>query len=181
MLPIGKYSKGMRQKLALARSLIHDPPVLLLDEPTSAMDPESALLVRNAIHNLRNENRAIIICTHNLMEAELLADTIGIIHRGKILIMGTVAELKNKLLGPMEFLVTLKDLPHNLSPDYPKGVSSVRLNGNELRFIVEDPYATNPLFIKYLISQDLEIISMQEAPRSLETAYLEAIRQASNV
>lgn len=62
----GEYSKGMKQKLALARALIHDPAVLLLDEPTSAMDPESAQLVRNEISRLRSSSRTIIICTHNL-------------------------------------------------------------------------------------------------------------------
>jgi ABC-2 type transport system ATP-binding protein len=62
----GEYSKGMRQKLALARTLIHEPPALLLDEPTSAMDPESARLVRDSIASLRSANRAILICTHNL-------------------------------------------------------------------------------------------------------------------
>jgi ABC-2 type transport system ATP-binding protein len=78
----GEYSKGMKQKLALARALIHDPSVLLLDEPTSAMDPESAQLVRNEIARLRSSKRTIIICTHNLAEAEALADTIAIIYRG---------------------------------------------------------------------------------------------------
>ena len=98
--PIGQYSKGMRQKLALARTLIHEPPVLLLDEPTSAMDPESAQLVRNAIASLRTEQRTIIICTHNLVEAEMLANKIAIIYRGRILISGTIEELKRSLLGP---------------------------------------------------------------------------------
>ena len=84
----------MRQKLALARTLIHDPPVLLLDEPTSAMDPESAQLVRSAIASLRTEQRTIIICTHNLVEAEMLANKIAIIYRGRILISGTIDELK---------------------------------------------------------------------------------------
>ena len=96
---IGEYSKGMRQKLALARALFHDPPVLLLDEPTSAMDPESARLVRDAIHSLRSANRAIIICTHNLAEAEELADQIAIIRRGRIIASGTVEALKQRLLG----------------------------------------------------------------------------------
>ena len=91
--PIGQYSKGMRQKLALARTLLHDPPVLLLDEPTSAMDPESAQLVRKAIASLRSEQRAIIICTHNLVEAEMLADKIAIIYRGSVLTSGTIEGL----------------------------------------------------------------------------------------
>jgi len=99
----GEYSKGMKQKLALARALIHDPSVLLLDEPTSAMDPESAQLVRNEIARLRSSKRTIIICTHNLAEAEALADTIAIIYRGRILLQGSLDELKRTVLGPVEY------------------------------------------------------------------------------
>jgi len=97
---MGTYSKGMRQKMALVRAMLHDPPVLLLDEPTSAMDPHSAKLVRDAILSLRHHRRAIVICTHNLAEAEALADRIAIIRRGKIIALGTPAELKARLLGP---------------------------------------------------------------------------------
>ena len=104
---ISDYSKGMRQKLALARALIHNPPVLLLDEPTSAMDPESAHLVRNAIRELRSASRAIIICTHNLAEAEELSDQIAIIRRGRIIASGPPNELKLSYLGPAVFEVRL--------------------------------------------------------------------------
>ena len=76
---LGQYSKGMRQKLAMTRALLHDPDVLLLDEPTSAMDPESARMVRESILGLRSGNRALVVCTHNLHEAEALADRIAII------------------------------------------------------------------------------------------------------
>ncbi len=103
---IGKFSKGMRQKLSLARSLLHSPPVLLLDEPTSAMDPASARLVRDAIKTLRSEERAIIVCTHNLAEAEELADKIAIIRAGAIIAHGTASELKQQLLGPGEYRST---------------------------------------------------------------------------
>ena len=83
---IGEYSKGMRQKLALARAMMHEPSVLLLDEPTSAMDPESARLVRDEIARLKSTQRTIMLCSHNLTEVELLADKIAVIYRGKILI-----------------------------------------------------------------------------------------------
>jgi ABC-2 type transport system ATP-binding protein len=85
---LGEYSKGMRQKLALVRAMLHNPPVLLLDEPTSAMDPESARVVRDAISTLRSTDRTIILCTHNLAEAEELADQVAIIRHGKILLHG---------------------------------------------------------------------------------------------
>ncbi len=97
---LGTYSKGMRQKIALIRTLLHEPPVLLLDEPTSAMDPESARLVRDAIHSLRDGHRAVLICTHNLPEAEELADRIAIIGKGRILAQGSPAALKERYLGP---------------------------------------------------------------------------------
>ncbi len=104
---IGEYSKGMRQKLALARAMLHEPPVLLLDEPTSAMDPESARLVRDSLASLRSAKRAIVLCTHNLLEAEELADQIAIIRRGKIVARGSPGELKERLLGLPEYEVRL--------------------------------------------------------------------------
>ncbi len=80
---LGEYSKGMKQKLALVRAMLHDPLVLLLDEPTSAMDPQSAKLVRDAIRDLQREERTITITTHNLTEAQNLADRIAVIRRGR--------------------------------------------------------------------------------------------------
>src|SRR5512147_1024183 len=144
----GEYSKGMKQKLALARSLMHDPPVLLLDEPTSAMDPESARLVRDEILRLRSSKRTIIICTHNLAEAEALADQIAIIYRGKVLLNGTLDELKQQVLGPVEYEATFAsefdagDL--RLAP----GVTLSSASGNRLRFRVEAPEVANPSLIK---------------------------------
>jgi ABC-2 type transport system ATP-binding protein len=96
---LGEYSKGMRQKLALVRALLHNPPVLLLDEPTSAMDPESARVVRDAILGLRSQEVTIILCTHNLAEAEELADKVAIIRRGRIIYDGVIDGLKRTLLG----------------------------------------------------------------------------------
>ena len=82
---LGEYSKGMRQRMALIRAMLHNPRVLFLDEPTSAMDPHSAKQVRDAIATLRGSGHTIILCTHNLYEAETLADHIAIIRRGKLI------------------------------------------------------------------------------------------------
>jgi len=94
---LGEFSKGMRQKVGIIRAMLHQPAVLLLDEPTSAMDPHSSKLVRDAIVELRDDKRAIIVCTHNLAEAELLADRIAIISQGKIIAEDTPVALKRKL------------------------------------------------------------------------------------
>ena len=83
--------------------MLHDPEVLLLDEPTSAMDPESATLVRDMIKGLQSDERTVLICTHNLSEAEELADRIVIIREGKIIESGTSSELREKLLGSPRF------------------------------------------------------------------------------
>jgi len=96
---LGEFSKGMKQKLALVRAMLHDPPVLLLDEPTSAMDPQSAKLVREAIKALRREERTIAITTHNLVEAQDLADHIAVIRQGRIIAHGTFAELSGRFVG----------------------------------------------------------------------------------
>ncbi len=177
---ISEYSKGMRQKLALARALYHNPPVLLMDEPTSAMDPESARLVRDAIQGLRSANRAIIVCTHNLAEAEELADKIAIIQRGRIVILGGINELKNQLLGAPQYEV---QLAVNLGGKQPSLPECVRLTvqGDEwLRYETDDPKYANPQVIKALVSQQLPVLSLAEVPRSLEKVYLQAISPNGN-
>ncbi len=174
---IGEYSKGMRQKLALARALYHNPPVLLMDEPTSAMDPESARLVRNAIHGLRSANRAIIICTHNLAEAEELADKIAIIHRGRIIISGAVEELKTHLLGAPQFEVRLGADLQTVNLTLPVPATLIGQGEDWIRYQAENPMETNPLVVAYLVSIGLPVIRLAEVPRSLEKAYLQAMSE----
>ncbi len=136
---IGEYSKGMRQKLALARALMHEPPVLLLDEPTSAMDPESARLVRDEIVRLRSSQRTIVICSHNLAEAEALSDIIAIIYKGRILIVGTLEELKQKILGVSEYEAKFSSTWSANGLNLPHGVILTRRNELNLRFSIENP------------------------------------------
>ncbi len=177
---IGEYSKGMRQKLALARALYHNPPVLLMDEPTSAMDPESARLVRDAIHGLRSANRGIIICTHNLAEAEELADKIAIIHRGRIIISGAVEELKTHILGAPEFEVSLGASLDGVEVALPDPARFTGQGDDWIRYQAENPKIANPLVVEYLVSKGLPVIRLAEVPRSLEKAYLQAMSETGN-
>jgi ABC-2 type transport system ATP-binding protein len=172
---IGQYSKGMRQKLALARTLIHEPPVLLLDEPTSAMDPESAQLVHNAIASLRSEKRTIIICTHNLVEAEKLANKIAIIFRGKILNSGTIDELKRKLLGPAEYEVRVDGDWPDKPIKMPAGTTLLETNKGCAKYRVEYPEISNPLLLKELMKCKAKVIALQLLPRTLDQVYLAAM------
>lgn len=175
---IGEYSKGMRQKLALARALLHEPPVLLLDEPTSAMDPESARLVRDAILELRSSERAIILCTHNLAEAEELADLIAIIRHGKIVVQGSPAELRLSVLGPQEFELRLAaPLNGSALPVLPT-IELTATGPDWLRFRPLDPQNDNPLVLRTLLEAGLPVISLQEVPHSLEDVYLRVMSSA---
>jgi ABC-2 type transport system ATP-binding protein len=175
---LGEFSKGMRQKLALVRALIHSPKVLLLDEPTSAMDPESARLVREAIKGLQSDERTILLCTHNLTEAEELADQLAIIRRGKILFNGRVEELKDQQLGNAEYVANLSGELDGWNGGLPTGVRVSDKGKNFLRFQVDNPEETNPILISELLLQSLLVVSFQQVPRSLETAYLSALQHA---
>ena len=177
---LGQYSKGMRQKLSLARALLHEPPVLLLDEPTSAMDPESSRMVRDAISGLRSKDRTIVLCTHNLAEAEELADQVAIIRGGRILMSGMLEDLKREVLGPTQYEAVLANhLNSWLGTDLPLGVMLTGRNENTLRFQVQSPDEDNPRLLRYLLDQKLEVKSFNEIPHSLEAAYLQAVKMAA--
>jgi len=171
----------MKQKLALARALLHDPSVLLLDEPTSAMDPESARLVRDEIARLRSSQRTIVICTHNLAEAEALADTIAIIYRGKVLLNGTLDELKRRVLGPVEFEARFAREFDAGELELPQGVTLAFRDRTSLRFRVEAPQLANPTLVNSLTSRKAPLVSFQEVPRQLEHVYLKTMADAQGV
>lgn len=177
---IGEYSKGMKQKLALARALIHEPPVLLLDEPTSAMDPESARLVRDEISNLKSSQRTIVICTHNLVEAEALADEIAIIYRGKILRMGSLQELQNQVLGPVEYEARLSEAWNGRELSLPAGVELSEKSGSRLRFRVEMPDSANPILVHELMSKGAKVVTFEEVAQTLEQVYLKVMAEAQS-
>lgn len=175
---IGEYSKGMRQKLALARALIHEPPVLLLDEPTSAMDPESARLVRDEIARLRSSQRTIVICTHNLAEAEALADIIAIIYKGRVLKTGTLEGLKQGVLGMAEYEARLSTAWDGQGLEMPAGVSLTARGESTMRFRVDNPPVMNAPLLRELASRNAPLIAFQEVPRSLEEVYLKVMADA---
>ncbi len=173
---IGEYSKGMRQKLALARAMIHDPSVLLLDEPTSAMDPESARLVRDEIARLKSSQRTIVICSHNLSEVEELADQIAIIYRGKILALGSLEELKQKSLGAPEYEIKFSEAWDATGLKLPEGVELLEKTATHLKVRVPRPQESNPQILKALTSAS--VMAFQEEPRTLEQVYLKVMSEA---
>ena len=176
---LSEYSKGMRQKISLVRTLFHNPPVLLFDEPTSAMDPEGARIVRDTIIEMRNdEQRAIVVCTHNLSEAEELADRIAIISYGEIVKHGTLPELKRELLGP-----PLMELRFTIVPDRKElafihqMVNVVEQDSSWLRYSTLEPKDINPVILHKLSEAHLPVFSLSEVPQSLETVYLRVLEE----
>ena len=171
---VAGFSKGMRQKIAVARALLHDPQVIYLDEPTSGLDPSAARQVREIVAALRDAGRSIVICTHNLDEAERLCDRIGIM-RGTLLSVGTPATLRRlgrrattrvELVGPRgpeSFLETVARLPF---------VAAARVEGRTLLVEVTDPRGDNPEVVRALVTDGARILSVREEAASLEEVYL---------
>lgn len=172
---IGEYSKGMRQKLALARAMMHEPGVLLLDEPTSAMDPESARLVRDEIARLKSSKRTIVICTHNLVEAEALADIIAIIYRGRILLQGSLGELKQRVLGAPEYEMKFAHAWDAGEVEMPPGMTLAKKTATSLKVRAERPQESNPKLLHTLAARSAPVLSFQEEPRTLEQVYLKVM------
>jgi ABC-2 type transport system ATP-binding protein len=176
---LGEYSKGMRQKVGIIRAMLHDPVVLLLDEPTSAMDPYSAKLVRDAVIELRHDRRAILLCTHNLAEAEALADRIAIIKRGRIVAEGTPASLKQQLLGQPQLELQL-DRPLNGAASALADLITVEsAEGHVLHYRTETPARTNPLVVRRLTDLGYGVVGLRELPQSLEEVYLNVVNGAA--
>ena len=176
---LGEFSKGMRQKLALVRCLLHDPAVLLLDEPTSAMDPSSARQVRSGIQSLRSRDRAVLVCTHNLVEAEFLADQIAIIWRGRIRASDTAPRLKERYLGSPTFeLRTSVPLPVSLGW-LPREAVMVSRGRDRVRYTTPSPERTNPTVLRSLARAKLPVLTLTEVGRTLEEVYLRVVEEAA--
>ncbi len=175
---LGEFSRGMRQKLALIRALLHDPPVLLLDEPTSALDPASARMVRSRIGSLRAANRGIVVCTHNLHEAEELADRIAIIRQGKIVALGSPSELKRDVLGDPIMELQMARSVDGATEHLPAEVHPLEAGENWLRYRTSEPEKQNPLVLKSMAKAGFPVVTLTEVGRSMEDVYLRVVGEA---
>lgn len=170
------FSKGMRQKLAIARAMLHEPKVLLLDEPTAGLDPEMARLVREFIGELKDKGRTIFLCTHNLDEADRLCDRIAVVNT-RLLALDTPEALRAKLYDRV-VVVHLSAA----SPVYGKVVSeqpfvrSVEIKENKLVVGLDDPEKNNPELIRVLVDAGADIQFVGELRRSLEEIYLRLVK-----
>ncbi len=174
---LGEFSKGMKQKLALVRAMLHDPTVLLLDEPTSAMDPQSAKLVRDAILELRRSARTFIVTTHNLSEAQILADRIAIIRRGRIIAEGTVEELSRRFVGDPLMELRLRFPLNGLTQDLGGMVEVVEQGDRWLRYRTADPEAVNPQVLRRLTGLGIDVVTLSPVQQTMEAIYLRIVEE----
>ncbi|MFN3346629.1 MAG: ATP-binding cassette domain-containing protein [Candidatus Bipolaricaulaceae bacterium] len=172
--PVATLSKGLRQRLALARALVHDPPVLLLDEPTSGLDPEAAKDVRALLSELSLARRAILLCTHNLAEAERLCHRIAVL-KTRLIAVGKPEELKQRLFGRRTVITLANPAPALLRTLDLPFVRDVSLDGNRLFVAVDDPERHNPVLVRRLVELGAQILYVVEEERSLEEVYLELV------
>ena len=174
--PVGTFSKGMRQKLAIARALIHEPKVLFLDEPTSGLDPESAKLVRDFIAELPGQGRTIFMCTHNLDEADRLCDRIAVFDT-QLRVVDTPNGLRRQLYGRQ----VVFHLSHAREEDAAlirsmEFVEKVDLVDGKLVVSLSEPEIHNPEIIRQLVNSGAEIQFVGEIRHSLEDIYLQLVK-----
>jgi ABC-2 type transport system ATP-binding protein len=174
---VGGFSKGMRQKLAIARALLHEPKLLFLDEPTSGLDPEAAKLVRDFIEELKIEGRTIFMCTHNLDEADRLCQRIAIF-KTHLITVDTPQALRTQLYG-RQVVFHLA----SVQPDWVENIKTldfvkdVKIVENKILVRLDTPESQNPIIIRKLVENGAEIQFVGELRHSLEDIYLQMIHQ----
>ncbi|MEL7637898.1 MAG: ABC transporter ATP-binding protein [Anaerolineaceae bacterium] len=175
---VGSFSKGMRQKLAVARALIHEPQILFLDEPTTGLDPEASKTVRDFIEELKAEGRTIFMTTHNLDEAEKLCDRVGIFQQ-RLLTVDSPTNLREKMYGRRvvfhlrELQPAWVDLVSNIS-----GTGNIEVAENKLVVSLKDPEESNPEIIRVLVMAGAQVQFVGEIRHSLEQIYLEMLNSS---
>ena len=172
--PVGGFSKGMRQKLAIVRTLVHEPEVIFLDEPTSGLDPQSARAVRDAVAELAKEGRTLVLCSHNLAEVERLCTRVAVIKSR----LRTVAALTDLRREGLALEVTVEGeaaalLPALSTLPFAPGAHH---EGNRLKVMLSDE-AQAPDVVAVLVKAGARIHAVARAVRPLEEAYLELVRE----
>lgn len=172
------FSKGMKQKLAIARALMHEPRTLFLDEPTAGLDPEASRLVREFILEIKTQGRTIFICTHNLDEADRLCDRIGVF-KTRLLVLDSPAKLRRQVFG-RKVVFHIQEAEQTLVDKLSKHphVTEARLIDQKIVVTIDDPETYNPELIRIMVSEGADIQFVGELRRTLEDVYLQLVKNA---
>jgi ABC-2 type transport system ATP-binding protein len=173
---VSDFSKGMKQKVAICRALVHDPKLLFFDEPTVNLDPESARVVREFILKLKKEGRTIFINTHNLDEAQRICDRIGIL-KTKLLAVNTPAELEKTVWGSRTVIQVEQITDQILAAVRKLGPKDVRVEENRIIVALTDPEKENPDLVQAIVSAGGRIQYITELRPGLEETYLKVIEE----
>lgn len=175
---VGGFSKGMKQKIAIARALIHDPKYIFLDEPTASLDPMAAKIVREYILEMKKLGKTILINTHNLSEAERICDTVALV-KNRTVKIGNPKDLARGLFT-RTISITMQNIPSMLLKDIESLglVSQAQVKGKQLIFNVRNPEEDNPQVLSWLLKQGLQVQFVNEEEHSLEDVYLKLIEEA---
>jgi ABC-2 type transport system ATP-binding protein len=172
----GTFSKGMKQKLAIARALIHDPEIIFMDEPTANLDPESAKTVREFILELKKEKKTIFLNTHNLDEAQRICDRIGILNT-RLMVVGTPQELERSVYGK-KTVIQVRQVNEAILGSLKKlQVKNMVREGNQLSVDVVNPEEENPDMVNAIVAAGGRIETVTVTSSSLENAYLKLVKE----
>jgi ABC-2 type transport system ATP-binding protein len=172
----GTFSKGMKQKLAVARALIHNPQVLFLDEPTANLDPESAKTVRDFLLELKKQKKTIFLNTHNLDEAQRICDRIAILNT-RVMAIGTAEELERTVKGRQTVIKMARMGDAVVKALERLALINLSYDGARATFDVADPEKENPPVIRTIVEAGGEIQTVMVQGSTLEEAYLKLVRK----
>jgi ABC-2 type transport system ATP-binding protein len=168
-------SKGLKQRVALARSLLHNPRIVMLDEPTAGLDPESARAVRDLVLRLREQGRTVLLCTHNLDEVERVADRVAVL-RTRLVALGKPDELRDRLFPSRVRVVLAEPAERYAAVLRGAGLADVTTDGFVLSVALHGTSFTTPALVRRLVEAGANVDSvMPEEPR-LEEVYLKLLR-----
>ena len=169
--PAAQLSKGLKQRVALARTLLHKPDAVLLDEPTSGLDPESARDVRDLVLGLREQQRTVVLSTHNLDEVDRVADRVAVI-RGRLIALDTPATLRKQLFGARIRVVLASPARKAMQVLASGGFGDVRADEDGISIGVDDVRRSAPMIVRQLSDSGAEIVSVTPEQPPLEEVYL---------
>ena len=174
--PVSDFSKGMKQKVAICRALIHDPRLLFFDEPTVNLDPESSKVVREFVLKLKQEGKTILINTHNLDEAQRICDRIGILNT-RLLAVNTPEELEKTVWGSKTVIQLEEVNDRILAAARELKPKDLNVEENRIILVLTDPEKENPDFVQAVVSAGGRVQYVTELNPGLEETYLKVIQE----
>lgn len=173
-------SSGMKQRFMIAKALLNDPKVLIMDEPTVGLDVESAISIRSMVKDLRKKGRTILLTTHNMFEAEELCDRIAFINKGRIIARGTPKGLKSKIISKRRIEVHCSK--EDCVVDSLSGIKGVaaKVRSPQMVSVEVDEYGKMKKVLKALAGCDSEIFGVSELEPTFEETYLKLINAGGN-